>query len=251
MGFRPSAVGRRRRPAAADDVVDASLAPTVGATFPPTIHRPSPPGIRRKTSDFVAGKAVFVGYSARRQPDQQDDYPYVYSVDGFNLSGVEMAATALANLIQGSHLKTPAVRASIVGLWGLVIAAAFRFCRVRRGVMLGFALMAAYAYAALLAFRVGNIWLPIVVPALQFLLAGALALRVKQLWDRVELGSAAGEEAALALTGRGKREKVDHRVVLFADEAASKKRVRRGLTAARFRRRRRALRRARVGGLQA
>jgi adenylate cyclase len=180
----------------------------------------------------VAGKAVFVGYSARRQPGQRDDYPFVYTTNGFNLSGVEMGATAFANLLHDKHLELPALshRAALVLLWGLVIAACFRRLRVRPGIAAGVLLFACYLYAALLAFRLGNIWLPIVVPAIQLLFAGTLSVRVKQLEERAQLGIGTSEEALLALTGRGKAEKIDHRVILFADERGSKKRLRRTLT---------------------
>jgi adenylate cyclase len=178
-----------------------------------------------------AGKAVFVGYSARRQPGERDDYPYVYSTDGFNLSGVEMAATVFANLLHGNYLKLPALplRAALALAWGLIIAACFSRCRVRLGLIVGALLITVYLSGALFAFRAEAVWLPVVVPAIQFLFAGILSVRVKQLADRAQLGIATGEEAALALTGRGKPEKLDHRVILFADEQGSKKRVRRAL----------------------
>jgi adenylate cyclase len=179
----------------------------------------------------VAGKAVFIGYSARRQPGQRDDHAYVYTTDGFNLSGVELGATAFANLLHGTNLRRPpySARAALVVLWGLIIAACFRRLRVRPGVAVGILLFAGYLSAAQLAFRLDNIWLPIAVPFVQFLLAGTLSVRVKQLAERAQLGIGTSEEAVLALTGRGKQEKIDHRVILFADEQGSKKRLRRAL----------------------
>jgi adenylate cyclase len=180
----------------------------------------------------IAGKVVFVGYSAQRQPEQQDDYPYVYSSNGFNLSGVEMGATALSNLLHGNYLRLPAtpLRMLIVFAWGLLVAVCFERLRVRRGLIVGALLFAGYLFAALLTFRMQYVWLPIVVPAVQLLFAGTLSVRVKQLAERAQLEVGTSEEAALALTGRGKPEKVDHRVILFADEQGSKKRLRRELT---------------------
>jgi adenylate cyclase len=181
----------------------------------------------------VAGKAVFVGYSAQGQPGQQDDYPYVYSTNGFNLSGVEMGATAFANLLHDNYLRSPApsVRMLLLFAWGLLIAVAFdRLREPRLGLVAGALLFGGYLLGAVLAFRSGNIWLPIVVPAVQLLFAGTMSVRVKQLVERAQLEIGTSEEAALALTGRGKPEKVDHRVILFADEQGSKKRLRRELT---------------------
>ena len=181
----------------------------------------------------VAGKIVFVGYSAQRQPGQQDDYPYVYSIDGFNLSGVEMGATAFANLLHGNYLSLPAIllRMLIVLAWGLLVAVCFDRLRAGPGLIVGALLFASYLFGALLAFRTQYVWLPIVVPAVQLLFAGTLSVRVKQLAERAQLEVGTSEEAALALTGRGKLEKVDHRVILFADEQGSKKRLRRELIA--------------------
>ena len=179
----------------------------------------------------VEGKVVFVGYSAERQPGQQDDYPYVYSTDGFNLSGVELGATAFENLLHGRDVRVVPLLARdlLLALWGVAIAACIGLFRVRLATTLVIVASVAYAMSAALAFAGAALWLPIVVPAAQLLFATMLGLRLKQLTDRALLGVGAGEEAALALTGRGKPEKVDHRVVLFADEQGSKKRLRRAL----------------------
>src|SRR6185295_11469923 len=84
-----------------------------------------------------------------------------------------------------------------------------------------------YLAVAAYAFQAYAVWLPIVVPGLQVLLAALLAQRANRLIERAQLSVGTSEEAALALTGRGKPEKIDHRVVLFADEQGSKKRLRR------------------------
>jgi adenylate cyclase len=171
------------------------------------------------------GRAVWVGFSARRQPGQRDDYPYVYSRDGLNLSGVEMGATALANLLRGDTVVRPSpfVSASLVMLWGLLVAVCFGWGRVRLTVIAGMSLCVAYFWAALWLFREQSVWLPLVTPAAQVLFATAVALQAKHLRERAQLTIGTTEEAALALTGRGKPEKIDHRVILFADEQGSKK----------------------------
>ena len=147
--------------------------------------------LRGDTLD-VAGKAVFVCFSAQQQPGQRDDSPYVFSANGFNLSGVELGATAFANLLHGSSLKFPArpVRAAIVVLWGLLIAACFNWLRVRYGVAAGVLLAGGYLLCALVAFGAAAVWLPVVVPGIQLLFAGTLSLRMKQLLDRAHLGIA-------------------------------------------------------------
>jgi adenylate cyclase len=186
----------------------------------------------RGEETVVSGKVVFVGFSARRQPRQRDDYPYVFSTGGFNLSGVEVAATAFANLLHDDAVKLPSMpaRVALVVLWGLAVVAVFRYAPVRAGLVGAVLLGTAYLIVAARLFETQNLWLPIVVPTLQLLFAGTLALRLTQLSERWQLGSGTSEEAALALTGRGKAEKIDNRVILFADERGSKKRLRHALT---------------------
>ena len=55
----------------------------------------------------VEGKLLLVGLSEPRQPEQQDDFISVFSQStGVNLSGVELAATAVANLLEQRALAS-------------------------------------------------------------------------------------------------------------------------------------------------
>ncbi|MEJ2741110.1 MAG: adenylate/guanylate cyclase domain-containing protein, partial [Gammaproteobacteria bacterium] len=57
-------------------------------------------------ADRMRGAVVFVGYSAREQLDQQDRFFTVFTnAAGLSLSGVELAATAFANLQDHSWLR--------------------------------------------------------------------------------------------------------------------------------------------------
>ncbi|AUM11819.1 hypothetical protein Kalk_05015 [Ketobacter alkanivorans] len=54
----------------------------------------------------IKGATVFVGYSAEDQPDQQDGFYTAFTrKDGLDISGVELAATAFANLSTGIWLR--------------------------------------------------------------------------------------------------------------------------------------------------
>ena len=60
---------------------------------------------RSSTSD-LKGRVVFVGYSDLYEPDQPDRFYTVFTgADGVDLSGVEIMATAFANLLTDRTLR--------------------------------------------------------------------------------------------------------------------------------------------------
>jgi len=121
------------------------------------------------TGGDIAGTLLIVGLSESRQPEQQDDFISVFSQNtGVNLSGAELGATAVANLLEGralAPLPVPMQGALIVAL-GL----AFGFL-VGRATITGAAVAAALAGAlyfsvAYWQFASHYLWLPLVVPLL-------------------------------------------------------------------------------------
>jgi adenylate cyclase len=71
-----------------------------------------------------AKRAVFVGQSERYEP-HNDAFITVYSSDnGVKISGVEIAATAFANLLDGSMLEPSRHWLIVIGLFGLAIGVA-------------------------------------------------------------------------------------------------------------------------------
>jgi adenylate cyclase len=117
----------------------------------------------------VAGKIVLVGLSEPRQPEQQDDFISVFSQStGVNLSGVELGATAVANLLEQRALAL--LPLPWQGALVLVLGVAFG-ALVGRATMLrasGIALLAGALYfgAAYWQFTSSYLWLPLVVPLL-------------------------------------------------------------------------------------
>lgn len=73
----------------------------------------------------VRGKAVFIGFSEPQPPpEQQDMFHTVFSrADGVQLSGVEIAATAFANLLEGHRIGPlpPPWPAALIIAWGGVL----------------------------------------------------------------------------------------------------------------------------------
>jgi adenylate cyclase len=115
----------------------------------------------------LAGKMVFVGYSESRQSEQDDDFYSVFSQrSGANLSGVEIAATAFANLLERKSI-VPLWMPAHLGLvlaWGVVLGVLVATATTRRAVTVGLALGAAYAAGAYWLFNEHSVWLPVLVP---------------------------------------------------------------------------------------
>jgi adenylate cyclase len=120
----------------------------------------------------VRGKAVFIGYSAAAANDQdriRDDYHTVFSgADGLQLSGVEIGATAFANLLDERALRPldPAWRLALLFGWGSGLALLARRWRMRHiavALVLG---SATYLVVAAWLFLRYQLWLPLVSPLL-------------------------------------------------------------------------------------
>lgn len=128
--------------------------------------------LAREQPALFAGRMVFVGFSAESSGAQdrlRDDYRTVYSDEsGVDVSGVEIAATAFANLQQGRPLVPlpPAAAAALVAGWGLLLGllAAWR-ARLWPGVLM-LLLPLVLAAGGLAAFTGQAQWWPMVVPLL-------------------------------------------------------------------------------------
>ncbi len=133
----------------------------------------------------LQGKAVFVGFSDLRHGSVMDRFPTVYG----NFSGVEIAATTFANLLERRSLRPLPMlwHLCIVVLWAMLLArlatiasTGFAMCGI-------LALSAAYSSAAYLAFAHSGLWLPLAVPiAIQTPLAAAITLLCGYLEERRE-----------------------------------------------------------------
>ena len=128
----------------------------------------------------IAGKAVFIGFSENRQPEQMDAFYSVYSdSEGLDVSGVEIAATAFANILERRHADPPplAMRFLGVGVWGLLLGILFMLLPAVSLIPLVAVLAAAYVAIACSLFNRDGTWLPLVTPLivqLPFVLVSAL-----------------------------------------------------------------------------
>jgi class 3 adenylate cyclase len=133
----------------------------------------------------LRGRVVFVGYQELDIPQASDSFPTAFpSRHGVDLSGVEIAATAFANLLHRETLVGLPEWARTVLVLALGGAFALASClgAVWRGLAATLALAATYGAVALAGFAGWQLWLPVVVPLLGLLpLAVGLGLAIHYL----------------------------------------------------------------------
>lgn len=143
------------------------------------------------------GKVVFVGVSELTTTDKKEGFHTIFSRgDGVELSGVEIAATALANLLHGNMLKHLDDRSTAAAIFafGLLVAAIATLLSGIRGAITSIGFGGFYFAVAQYAFTKYNLLLPTMVPLLiqlpAVVLLGLLAQYVfaKRLGDNLERG---------------------------------------------------------------
>lgn len=125
------------------------------------------PGAAGPQSTALDGHAVFIGYSERRQPVQEDDFLSAYSeASGLNLSGVEIAATAFANLLEQRSLEPVPRWLHLLWLfvWGAALTGALGQLKTSTAIALGLACGVVLLGFAWWRLAVATAWWPVVVP---------------------------------------------------------------------------------------
>lgn len=113
----------------------------------------------------LRGKTVFIGLAEYGYPEQYEHFPTVWqSADGFDHGGVELAATAYSNLVDGDSVvpAAPWARALIVFALGASVAWVCFFYTSRRALLIVLAIASLYLAIALLAFEHHALWLPLI-----------------------------------------------------------------------------------------
>lgn len=117
----------------------------------------------------LTGKAVFIGRSEKFQPNQTDGFYTVYSQSsGLDVSGVEIAATAFANLLTGTSIRPldPLLFIALIVGYGLAAVTAGRRSSALRSIGFSVLLAATYGILSFSAFQTHQLWLPVAVPLL-------------------------------------------------------------------------------------
>jgi adenylate cyclase len=115
----------------------------------------------------LKGKAVFVGLSERLRTEQKDGFYSVFSQStGVDISGVEIAATAFANLLEDKPVQPLVfpVHHTTVFLWGVLICILCIFVPVLIAAFSVISLSILYLSVALYQFNNAGIWYPLVIP---------------------------------------------------------------------------------------
>jgi adenylate cyclase len=131
-------------------------------------------------------KVVFIGYAEMSQAEQSDHFSSVYSgVNGIDLSGVEIAATAFSNLMEDSSIREAPTWISVVVVFlaGSLAATLCLFLNFRIAIPLAAVLTIGYFGLAVHLFSVNHLWLPIVVPLLISAPAGTAYATVQRYWE--------------------------------------------------------------------
>ena len=112
-------------------------------------------------------KAVFVGYSDSAAQNQGDFYNTVFTLpDGRDISGVEIAATAFANLMQDNSVRPVGinVRVLTIVLFGVVSGMICYLLGPLLAALCMFVVSALYLAFASLQFADAAVWYPIITP---------------------------------------------------------------------------------------
>lgn len=115
----------------------------------------------------LRGKAVFVGQTESYWPRAKDGFFTVYARDDVvDVSGVEIAATVFANLVEDRAVTplVPAVQLGLIFFLGFLMALVS--CRLPAALAgaATLALAGCYLVIAQMQFRASGLWLPIVLP---------------------------------------------------------------------------------------
>lgn len=113
------------------------------------------------------GKAVFVGSDVSFYPGQRDGFSTIFSPSGESeTSGVEIAATAFANLLEASHLRSLGLHThfGVTFVWGMLLGILCYLLSPLISALSAACASVLYLAVALYQFQTHCIWYPLVVP---------------------------------------------------------------------------------------
>ncbi len=124
------------------------------------------PASQRTPVDFK-GKAVFIGHSERVLPNLKDGFYTAFShPSGVDISGVEMTATAFANLLEDKPIQPLPLAGytALVFFWGVLLGLVFYLFSAPFSLLGMLGLGIVYFGYVQYQFLVKGHWLPLIVP---------------------------------------------------------------------------------------
>ena len=125
--------------------------------------------VSKENNIDLRGKVVFVGLSENLLIGQRDGFYTVFSQpSGVDISGVEIAASAFANLLEDNSVKPldfPVYHLTII-LWGVLLSILCFFAPPILSVVGVIGVSILYLTTAVVQFKNTSIWYPVVIPIL-------------------------------------------------------------------------------------
>ena len=133
------------------------------------------------------GKAVLIGLSELYHPKQQDGFLTVFSrPDGVDLCGVEILATAFANILEDFPVEPVSFRNRLLSLagWGAAVGAVCRFLPTLPAALATLGAAALWTTVSFCRFKHAGVWHPLVVPVA---LQAPFAFLLSVVWKNSEI----------------------------------------------------------------
>jgi adenylate cyclase len=122
------------------------------------------------TPNLFKNKIVLIGYSDNIEPERNQGFYTAFSkASGKVISPIEIAATAIANLIDQSWLKPLPIinQMFLILVWGVLLSGIFRVFSYKSSMIVTLLLMAAYVEYGRFLLDSEHIWMPLAIPMLQ------------------------------------------------------------------------------------
>ena len=169
-----------------------------------------------KASVDLRGKAIFVGLSEIALTERKDSFYTTFSrPNGIFLSGVEIAATAFANLLHNTAVipVSPLQVLAVVSLWGLLIGAIGGLTGPLAAPLVIAAAGLMYSFGAVFKFQSDGTWYPVLTP---LFIQSPMAMIGAVLWNYFETNRQR-QNIRKALSYYVPDEVVDHLAANIAD----------------------------------
>jgi adenylate cyclase len=122
--------------------------------------------LKQKGMD-LEGKAIFVGVSERIASEQKDGFHTVFSQpSGLDLSGVEIVATAFANLLEDKPVQPLhfGVHLAMIFIWGVIVGVICRWLPTLIAATTVIGLAVLYLTFSAFQFKASGSWYPVALP---------------------------------------------------------------------------------------